>query len=252
MKLSRIVFANRGVRILGAEALSYFVKLFHLNSDKHKRPSKNEINNRRTSNKYDKTGFDKDGFDREGRDRNGRDKNGFDAEGYDRNGFDRTGYNRYGYDRGGFNREGLDRGGYDRCGYNVKGVDRAEKSRAFYIETAEDIESIAGKAHKQMKQGEFPYALHDIREGFEIAAHCIVSHWRGEAAYKKRLSKDIETCRKYLGEEMFGKIKGAIRHCNDTQHANDAMRHEKTYDQTHFCYMTLLEVAAIVKTLGES
>lgn len=179
------------------------------------------------------------------------DKKGFDRDGFDLFGFDRNGYNRHGFNRDGFNCNGFDRSGYDKNGYDACGTDRAGRDREFYRDRAFQIVELANKAREQMKQYEFPYALHDIREGFECAIQCLVWHWKGEGSYKGKLSKDVKTCERYLGKEMSEKVRGAIRHCNDTQHFSDPTRHEKTYDQVHFCYMTLLETAAIVRNISE-
>ena len=189
--------------------------------------------------------YDADGYDAEGFDRWGYDREGFNREGLDRGGYNRKGFNRFGFSRDGFNAEGLDRKGYDRRGYNSDGLDRSGHGSEHYEREIERIKSLAEKAHGRMKEYEFPYALHDIRNGFEIASRCIIEHWKGTSYLRKTLSGNLDRCKKYLGEELYEKARSAVRHCNDTQHDSEPKRAEKTFNQVFFCYKTLLEVAEV-------
>lgn len=239
MKLSKeIVAIAGGVGALCAGAAVAAVKIFH---PKTPSTSSGDGSSESPESVHCDDGFDKKGFDGEG----------FNRDGFDRFGFDRNGCNRHGFNRDGFNCNGFDRAGYDKNGYNASGTDRAGRDRKYYSDRASQIIGLANKAHEQMKQCEFPYALHDIREGLECAIQCLIWHWKGESSYKGKLSKDVKTCERYLGKEMSGKVRRAINHCNDTQHFNEPATHEKTYDQVHFCYMTLLETADMVRNLSE-
>ena len=117
---------------------------------------------------YGKDGYNGLGYDREGRDREGRDKEGRDRQGFDRWGRDINGRDRYGYDDDGYDVFGYDRQGYDKQHYNKDGEDKSNHTREYYRSKIKEMSDLAGKAHTQMKEKEFPYALHDIRIGLVI------------------------------------------------------------------------------------
>lgn len=229
---------------------------------------------------YNSLGFDRDGYNRAGFARDGFDCEGFDDEGYDRDGYDWEGYSRQGLDIDGFNREGLDNEGYDRLGYNVQGFDRRGLDRdgfdahgydskgfdrrgynalgedrsghdsEYYETIIAEMRQLARKAHGQMKQGEFAYALRDIRVDTERVLKAIIEHKGKGLEEFDNLSSMISKCRrsKFISEELCEKLDGLRGQCNDTQHDT---RKEKNYDQVHFCYMTLNEAIDRLEALTQ-
>ena len=207
---------------------------------------------------YDKDGYNKHGFDKDGYDRKGFDRDGFDCEGYDHEGFDKSGFNRFGVDREGYNRNGFDRDGYDRSGkdrqgyyksgYNSEGLDRGGKSFDYYNEELQKIEDILKKAHGQMKNGEFGYALHDIRIGLEKGVKCIITHWKGDSFIKEKLDDNITVCKScaLLPRDFIEELYDAKNHCNPLQHDTDV---QKDYGQVHFTYKVLEELSDKIKVL---
>lgn len=188
---------------------------------------------------YDRNGFDADGYDRDGRDQNGFDSEGYDLEGFDRDGYDRQKYNRdgrncFGYDRDGYDSEGYDRSGYDHFGYNKEGIDRGKHDPSYYAEQIEEMATNQIKAKSQMKDGNFKYALLEIRQGLERGVRCIAEHKKG-TAYSK-LADNIDLCA--FDCDFHDKLVGAKNHCNDMIHEDI----DKTFDQVYFCLMMLKEV----------
>lgn len=205
---------------------------------------------------FDKDGYGRDGYDKDGFDRKGFDRDGFDCEGYDHEGFDKSGFNRFGVDREGYNRNGFDRDGYDRSGkdrlgyyksgYNSEGLDRGGKSFDYYNEEIQKIEDILKKAHGQMKNGEFGYALHDIRIGLEKGVKCIITHWKGDSFIKEKLDDNITVCKScaLLPRDFIEELYDAKNHCNPLQHDTDV---QKDYGQVHFTYKVLEELSDKIK-----
>ena len=91
-----------------------------------------------------------------------------------------------------------------------------------------------------MKQGNFEYALRDIRVGIEIGISCILLHKIGSEFEDKSLKQRIETCESHGIFDCYytKQLLSAKNHCNDTMHGNC----DKDYNQVHFCYKTLEEI----------
>lgn len=204
---------------------------------------------------FDHDGFDRNGFDKEGFDRHGYNRAGFDRDGYNTEGYNARGYNRYGYNRDGRNERGFDRdgydlegynwSGYDRLGYKRDGIDRSGNTKAYYVQKVSEMEGNSRAAHIQMKAGQFPYALRDIRVGVEKGIKAILAHKVGKGYDDNRLDYNIGVCSRnnVFQQEFIEKLYSAKMHCNDTAHDD----YEKTYNQVHFSYKVLEKVIETLK-----
>lgn len=192
-----------------------------------------------------KEGFDRDGYDKQGYDRNGFDRAGFTASGYNAKGYDRKGYDRQGYDADGF-----DRNGFDRNGFNIDGIDRARHTRNDYLADGETLRLRARDAYRQMCCGDpdaYEHALMTVRKGLEKAVRDILTHYKGIGADANSLCANMYAIKNYVDEDMYGKINGARRHCNDAMHDKGE---SKSHDQVHFCCMTLKDISDLVSGLA--
>lgn len=208
----------------------------------------------------DKEGFDRDGYDKQGYDRSGFDKAGFNASGYNAKGYDRKGYDRQGYDADGFDRHGFDingfnsrgydRSGFDVSGFDVDGLDRAGHTRGDYLADGEALRLRAWEAHRQMCCGDpdaHEHALMTVRKGLEKAVRDILTHYEGVGADTNSLGANMHAIKGYVDEDIYGKINGARRHCNDAMHDKGE---SKSHDQVHFCCMTLKDISELVSGLA--
>lgn len=206
---------------------------------------------------YNSSGYNRSGFDREGFDKKGFDQTGFNKSGFDRHGYDKEGYNSSGYNRRGFNREGRDirgfdvqgfdvdgfnRFGYDQFGYDRKGNDISGHSRNYYRTKVSEMQENSQSAHKQMKSGEFAYALRDIRVGLEKGIKAVLAHSYGNGCEGNTLNQNLEICsyKRIFDQEFISKLHEAKNHCNDLAHEDC----DKEYNQVHFCYKVLEELTS--------
>lgn len=201
----------------------------------------------------DRDGFDKQGYDEHGRDHEGFDRYGLDIEGFDREGFSRQGRNREGFDRrgfdlSGFDASGFDASGFDRMGYNVDGLDRSGKDVNYYNSRLEEVSHLTEKAHHQMAEKEYPYALHDIRQSIEICLKCILEHKGDGPEEYERVGHLLDRTSSHFEDDFTDKVRGALKHCNDTQH-DSADGEMKNYNQVYFCYMTLQDLTEKTRSL---
>jgi len=199
---------------------------------------------------YDKEGFGYDGYNARGFDKYGYDREGYDADGYNRQRLDRDGMNIFGYDVHGFDRDGFDRKGYDKQGYNVNGFDRAERDREAYRRIVSEIKSLdLDKAYEQMKDGNYRYALSDIRVGIETGIKTILGHLRGSEYEENSLAYNIDVCERgeVFDEDFIDKLRSAKCHCNDPLHINV----DKEHRQVHFCYKVLEELIEQIETITD-
>lgn len=200
---------------------------------------------------YDRDGYDKDGYNSAGYDRNGRDKDGYDKEGYDVAGYDVAGYDRDGRDRRGYDRRGYDKEGYDEDGFNSQGyksngLDCSDYGKEYYMQKIKEAKELLQSAAREMKRGELPYALHDIRIGLEKCIKCIIEHRIGEEYCEGTLHHNIEVCSEHelFSDAFIEKLMSAKNHCNDAQHDSDI---EKGYNQVYFSYKVLEEVLELLE-----
>lgn len=198
---------------------------------------------------YDKHGYDKEGYNSAGFDKHGYGRDGYNSDGYNRRGYDRAGYDKRGFNEQGFNAAGYNRSGYDRFGYDMNGNDISGHSRNYYKSKVSEILDNCQSAHKQMKSGEFSYALRDIRVGLEKGIKAILAHACGSGYDGNTLNRNLEICsyKKLLDEEFISKLHSAKNHCNDVAHED----YDKEYNQVHFCYKVLEELAATLKELTD-
>lgn len=193
----------------------------------------------------DKDGFDRDGYDKDGYDRKGFDRTGFTATGYNVKGYDRKGYDRCGYDANGF-----DRRGFDRRGFDADGLDRAGHTRNDYLADGEALRKRAWEAYRQMCCGDpdaHEHALMTVRKGLEKAVRDILTHYEGASADSNSLGANMHAIKSYIDEDMYVKINGARRHCNDALHDRGE---SKSHGQVHFCCMTLKDLSELVGGLA--
>lgn len=216
---------------------------------------------------YDSNGFDINGYNSEGYDVNGFDRSGFDAEGYDKQGFDlggldRAGFDKFGYDsegyhRNGYNRAGFDREGYDWQGYgydfyNIKGIDRYGNNRQYYAQYLEKLQGVKEKAFKQLKEGEFVYALLDTRMILEEAVNLVIGHKLGERGLKDSLLENLKVCEKnnLFGddEDFLSRLHGVRKLCNPNMHSI-SNNENITYNQVHFAVMQIKELLTVTENI---
>lgn len=200
---------------------------------------------------YNQQGYDADGYDRSGRNKRGYDRNGYDHNGFNRFGLDAEGFNRRGYDRDGFNRSGYDRYGYGRDYYNASGVDRAGYSRDYYADHLDQLHIRLDEAHKQLKRGEYRYAVYDARIVMEETLRMIVQHALGPNYSDDKMLVNLKICEKkqlLKDADFLNNLHSVRRICNDNGHNLDAgagMSHKKV----HFVVMQTRDLLGIAEQI---
>ncbi len=193
---------------------------------------------------YDRQGYDIDGYNRSGRDKRGFDRNGFDVDGFDRFGRDAEGYRRNGFGIDGFNREGFDYHGFDRDRYNNSGFDRAGKCRQYYSDRIEQLRERLDKAYKQLKNGQYCYAIYDARVVMEDALRLIVQHAQGNSETDDGILINLKVCEhKHLLEDnaFLDRLHDVRRICNSNGHELDA-ESDMSHNTVHFVIMQIRDL----------
>lgn len=201
---------------------------------------------------YNAKGFARNGFNADGFDTNRFDQDGRDQEGFNRAGYDAEGFHRNGYNRNGFNREGYDWQGYGRDGYNVSGIDRYGNNRQYYTQYIAKLFTIKEKAFKQMKDGEFVYALLDARMILEEVINLVVGHSIGEKGIGDNLLENLKICEKKNllkeDEDYMNRLHGVRKLCNPNMHSISNTE-SLTYNQVYFAIMQIKDLLTVAENV---